>query len=115
MLNDYEVEHKDVVMKLFVHSLVEDARDWFRIFLDNYISSWNDMVGCFKEHYGDQTNDGFIFNEFNTIKKNQNESNFNFNVRFQKGMHKLFQVMYLEERVCLITHFNVFDSKMEIY
>ena len=27
MLNDYEVEHEDVVMKLFVHSLVEDARD----------------------------------------------------------------------------------------
>ena len=27
MLNDYEVEHEDVVMKLFVHSLIEDARD----------------------------------------------------------------------------------------
>ena len=27
MLNDFEVEHEDVVMKLFVHSLVEDARD----------------------------------------------------------------------------------------
>ena len=27
LLNDYEVEHEDVVMKLFVHSLTEDARD----------------------------------------------------------------------------------------
>ena len=30
MLNDYEVEHEDIVMKLFVHSLTEDARDWFK-------------------------------------------------------------------------------------
>ena len=30
MLNDYEVEHEDVVMKLFVHSLTKDARDWLR-------------------------------------------------------------------------------------
>ena len=27
MLNDYEVEHEDVVMKLFVHSLTKDVRD----------------------------------------------------------------------------------------
>ena len=27
MLNDYEVEHEDVMMKLFVHSLIKDARD----------------------------------------------------------------------------------------
>lgn len=49
MLNDFEVEHEDVVMKLFVHSLTEDARDWFRRFLDDNISSWNDLEKLFKE------------------------------------------------------------------
>ena len=29
MMNDYEVENEDVVMKLFLCSLTEDARDWF--------------------------------------------------------------------------------------
>lgn len=53
MLNDYEVEHEDVAIKLFVHSFVEDARDWFRRLPNDYVSSWDDMVGCFKEHYGD--------------------------------------------------------------
>ena len=27
MLNDFEVEHEDVVMKLFVQSLIKDVRD----------------------------------------------------------------------------------------
>ena len=36
LLNDYEVEHEDVVMKIFVNLLVEDARDWFgRLFGDS--------------------------------------------------------------------------------
>ena len=53
MLNDYEVEHEDVVMKLFVHSLVEDARDWFRRLPDDSIYSWSDLESSFKEKYGD--------------------------------------------------------------
>ena len=33
MLNDYEVEHEDVVMNFFVHSLTEDARTGLEDFL----------------------------------------------------------------------------------
>ena len=47
-----------------------------------------------------------------TSRKNPNESTFDFNVRFQKGIYKLFQVMRLNEDVCLTTYFNAFDSKM---
>lgn len=39
MLNDYEEEHEDVVMKLLVHSLTKDARDWLKIFPDDSIGS----------------------------------------------------------------------------
>lgn len=93
MLNDYEVEHEDVVMKLFVHSLIEDARDWYRRSPHDNISFWEDLEKCLKEQYKDNTNAIFILNEFNNIKKNKNGSTFDFNVRFQKGMYKLFQFM----------------------
>ena len=74
------------------------------------ITSWIDLEKCFKEQYGDHTNDGFILNEFNNIKKGKNESTFDFNVRFQKGVYKLFQVMRMEENVCINIYFNAFDS-----
>ena len=54
-----------------------------------------------------------MLNEFNFVKKNPSESSFDFNVRFQKGMYKLFQVMRLNEDVFLTTYFNDFDSKMD--
>ena len=49
MLNEFEVEHEDVVLKLFVHYLIEDARDWFRRLPDDCIRSWNDVERLFKE------------------------------------------------------------------
>ena len=49
LLNDYEVEHEDVVIKLSIHSLTEDARDWFRRLPDDSITSWGDLGKCFKE------------------------------------------------------------------
>ena len=82
---------------------------------DDSITSWGDLENCFKEQYGDHTNTSFILNEFNNIKKGQNESTFDFNVRFQKGMYKLFQVMRMEENVCITTYFNAFDSTNGLY
>ena len=70
------------------------------------------MEKLFKEKYGDNTNTGFMLNDFNNIKKNPNESKFDFNVIFQKGMYKLFQAMKLNEDVFLTTYFNAFNRKM---
>lgn len=112
ILNGNEVGHEDIVMKLFVHSLIEDARDWFRRLPDDSIKSWNDLEALFKGQYGDKMNAGLMLNNFKNIKKNPNELSFEFNVRFQKGMYTLFQVMRLNEDVCLTTYFNAFDSKM---
>ena len=81
MLNEFEVEHEYVVMKLFVHSFIEDAKDWLKRFPDDCINSWNDMEKFFKEQYGDNTNVGLMLNDFNNIKKNPNESTFDFNMR----------------------------------
>lgn len=37
MMSDYEVEAEDVIMKLFVQSLIEDAREWFKRLPELYI------------------------------------------------------------------------------
>lgn len=49
MLNDYDVEHEYVVMKLFIQSLVEYARDWYRGLPNASISSWDEFEMCLEE------------------------------------------------------------------
>ena len=43
MMSDYEVEAEDVMMKLFVQSLTEDAREWFKRLLESSIWDWKTL------------------------------------------------------------------------
>lgn len=112
LINDYEITDEDVIMKLFVQSLVDDARDWYRGLPVASIGSWEEFKNCFQEQYGDKTNVSFMLNEFNNIRKSENEIVTDFNARFQKAMHRLYQVMRLDDNMCLNTYYNAFDSKM---
>ena len=54
MMSDYEVEAEDVIIKLFVQSLTEDAREWFKRLPKFSIADWKDMECYFKKQYGDK-------------------------------------------------------------
>ena len=95
MVNDYEIVHEDVIMKLFVQSLTENARDWYRALPTQSIHSWYDFQHSFKEQFNEKLNTSFMLSQFNSIKKGANESVSEFNVRFQKVMNKLLQVTRL--------------------
>lgn len=112
IINDYEIAHEDVIMKLFVQSLIEDARDWYRGLPVDSVGLWEEFKIIFQEQYGDKTNVSFMLNEFNNIRKSDNEAVTDFNARFQKAMHRIFQVMRLDENVCLTTYYNAFDPKI---
>ena len=86
MMSDYEVEAKDVIMKLFIQFLIEDAREWFKILLEMSIAHCKDSEHCFKEKYGDKKNPSYILSEFNNIKRMPNESIPKLNARFQKSI-----------------------------
>ena len=89
MMSDYEIEAKDVMMKLFVQSLTEDAREWFKRLPELSFMEWKDIEYFFKEQYGDKLSQSYILTEFNNIKRLPNESIAEFNNRFQKRMYKL--------------------------
>jgi len=57
VMDNFEVEHEDVFMKLFMQSLVDEAREW------------DDFKRIFKEQYGDKTDPSFFVNEFTSITK----------------------------------------------
>lgn len=99
-------------MKLFVQSLSEDSREWFKRLPHESIASWNDLEQCFREKYGEKPNASYVLNDFKNIKKLPNESILEFNTRFQKGMYKLLLVINVGENVYLTTYFGVFDGKL---
>ncbi|XP_059066377.1 uncharacterized protein LOC131028606 [Cryptomeria japonica] len=79
IIEEFEIPREDVFMKLFVQSLIEDAREWYRNLPNRYIGSWQEFVTIFLEEFGEHNDTSFASHELTSIKKNQNESISEFN------------------------------------
>ena len=57
-----ELQHEDVCMKMFMHSLDGDARKWYFSLSPSSISSLKDFHRVFNEHCRRYFSDEFLFN-----------------------------------------------------
>jgi hypothetical protein len=53
-LEDFNVTHKNVKMRLYVHFLKRDGRRWFTGSLNNSITSLDAFTTKFKEYWGEK-------------------------------------------------------------
>ncbi|KAH9293079.1 hypothetical protein KI387_041720, partial [Taxus chinensis] len=115
MMEYFEIEFEDVYVKLFIHTLEEDARDWYKALPDNSIDSWTEMKNAFRLQYGDRTDPRFLLSEFENIKKNPNELVHDFNTRFNKTLRRLPVNLRPCDESCLIKYADAFDKKAAYY
>jgi hypothetical protein len=52
-LEDFNVTHKNVKMRLYVHFLKRDGRIWFTSSLNNSVTSLDSFTTKFKEYLGE--------------------------------------------------------------
>ena len=50
-ISKLNMEHGDVVMRMFLHVLVGDTNDWFKIFGKGEINSFIGLIKEFHEHW----------------------------------------------------------------
>ncbi|GLJ49502.1 hypothetical protein SUGI_1048960 [Cryptomeria japonica] len=111
VIEDFGLPHEDVKIKLFMQSLIEDARDWFRALPDASIRNLAEFKNLFLEQYGDHNNPEFALHEIISIKKEQNESVVDFNKRFNKVLNKIPNRMKPVPEVSILYYINAYDSK----
>jgi hypothetical protein len=75
-------DDEDVVMKLFVASLVEDARKWYNNLLDKSIKTWEAFHDTFMKRWDTKRDSQLLLVQFNEMKK-ENESIKEFDTRFE--------------------------------
>ncbi|KAH9324610.1 hypothetical protein KI387_004788 [Taxus chinensis] len=115
MMEDFEIKFEDVYIKLFIHTLEEDAQDQFKYLLDNSIDSWKKMKNAFILQYGDKKYPRFLLSEFEIIKNNPNEFVHDFNTRFNKTLNRLTVIQRPSDVSCLIKYSDSFDKKAAYY
>lgn len=84
LMCDYGVEDEDVIMRLFIRSLIGDAREWLSCLPDNDISSWDDLVAIFLVRFAEKVNDFDMLKALMDMQMEEDELVPSFNARFIK-------------------------------
>ena len=67
-MDNADIEHEDVAMKLLASSLTEEALSWFRGLPDNHLTSYEDFAKLFKRRWTTKKDSGMLVAQFNQIK-----------------------------------------------
>ena len=104
------VEHLDVVLRLFVQSLEGEARKWFKTLADHSVNTWDRMEDLFLRKWGEKKDHGMCLTEFNTLKKKHKEGVAEFIKIFNKLYLSLPPEMKPHEAAAKIIFIAAFDS-----
>jgi hypothetical protein len=60
VVDDFDVEHEDVVMRMFVSTLEGEARTWYKSLPDASIDGWDSFQEKFIERWADKQGQFFL-------------------------------------------------------
>jgi len=105
-----EVEHEDVAMKLLASSLTEDDQKWFRGLPDKHIASYEDFSKLFKNIWKTKKDHGMIVAQFNEIKNKENETMSEFDNNFDRLYSQILIDFHPTAAVFHLIYMNSFDG-----
>jgi hypothetical protein len=113
-MENAEVEHEDVAMKLLASSLTEDAQRWFRGLPDNHIASYEYFTKLFKNRWTTKKDNIMLVAQFNQIKKKENETVSEFDNRFDRLYSQIPTDLRPPDAVVHLLYMNAFDGKFHV-
>ena len=81
-IDNFEMVHEDVVLRLFSKSLVRDAALWFKNMEDGSIGSLDDLYNTFSISWGENKSLDQYLTDFHTLRRGKEEALVVFNKRF---------------------------------
>jgi hypothetical protein len=105
VIENLEIIHEDVVMRLFSKYLVRDVALWFKNVEVSCISSWDELFGAFSRYRGENKSLDQYFAEFYDLKRGEDEALAIFNRKFYSFyciMHLYIQPPQAAARLCYV-------------
>jgi hypothetical protein len=115
LLDDFEVEHEDVAMRMFVSTIEGEARTWYKSLSDASIDGWDSFQEKFTKRRVDKPNNFSLINAFGDIKKNEDETIINFDARFFKTYYKISATIRPNHAYALNYYLEAFDGIFGIF
>ena len=109
-MDAYGAEAEDLYMIALKTSLEGDARGWFDTLPAGSIDGNDNFTKKFIEDWSSKPDNRFILNQSFEVKKKENETIHEFNVRFDKLVSNFPQDLRPIEQAILILYLNAFEG-----
>ena len=103
--------HTDVWMRIFVHSLQGEARNWFRALPPGSIDWIKALDSTFLRQWGDKKDFMYYMTVFGSLKRKEGESVPEFSKRFNKMYKKIPTEIKPSEASAMFTYSSAFDPE----
>jgi hypothetical protein len=113
VIENLEIMHEDVVMRLFSKYLVGDVALWFKNLEVGSIGSWVELFGAFSRYWGEKKSLDQYLAEFYDLKRGEDEALSIFNRRFYSfycSMPLDIQPPEVIARLCYVTTLHPYFS-----
>ena len=88
-MDDLNIQHEDVYLRLFVQSLEGEPRKSFRNLAVGSIATWRALESWFHTAWGEKKDYQYYLSEFSALKKLETENVECFSRKFNKAYNKL--------------------------
>jgi hypothetical protein len=112
--NNFNIEHSDVWMRVFVQSLDGEVRKWFRGLPVGSIADIDVLDETFLRQWGDKKYYLYYITEFGALKRKNSESVSYFTKIFNKMYNKIPTEIKPTETSAKITFSNAFDVEFSL-
>jgi len=110
-MEDNDIEHGDVPMKLLTMSLDEDPKKWYKVFPDNHLASYEVFAKLFKGRWTTNKDSGMLLMQLNQIKRKEKETMKDFDTIFDNLHSQIPKDLCPLEAVVLLLYLNSFEGK----
>jgi hypothetical protein len=107
--DNLKIENEDVWMRVFVQSLDDEARKWFRWLTPGFITGIEALDDVFLRQWGDKKDFMFYIIEFGSLKRKEGESVSDFSKIFNKMYNNIPAKIKPTESSAKITYDSSFD------
>jgi hypothetical protein len=88
-VDQFEIVHEDVTMRLFSKSLFGDVVVWFKGLGVDSIGSWIELCNAFLKYWGENKSLDQYLADFNALRRGEEEALVVFNMRFYSVYHSM--------------------------
>jgi hypothetical protein len=88
-VDQFEIIHDDVIMRLFSKTLFRDVAVWFKSLRVDSIGSWIELSNDFSKHWGENKSFDLYLADFYALRREEEEALSIFNKRFYNIYHSM--------------------------